>query len=169
MKNFTQRQLVRCAMIAALYTAISLALAPLSYNAVQIRVAEALCLLPVFVPDAIIGVTLGCLLTNLLGSTPIDAVFGTLASLLAAMLTYRLRHVRWHGLPIASAFSPVVCNAIIISAEITLFFSGGAGTAQLFLLNAATVGLGEVISCVGLGLLLVKGIEKNPALRRAMA
>lgn len=79
------QRMARCAMIAALYTAVSLLLAPFSYGAVQVRVAEALTLLPVFTPDAVVGVTLGCLLTNLLGSSPIDAVFGTLATLAAAL------------------------------------------------------------------------------------
>lgn len=164
MKKLSTRALVRCAMIAALYTAVSLALAPLSYGAVQVRFAEALCLLTVLCPDAVIGVTLGCLLTNLLGSVPIDAVFGTLATLLAALASYRLRKVRFRGLPLASAFCPVVANAVIIGAQITFFFMDVPATGAVLAMNMFTVGLGEVISCVFLGVLLVRVIEKNKTL-----
>ena len=74
-------RLVRCGMIAAVYVVLCLALQPFSYGAVQVRLAEALCLLPVFGAEYIVGVTLGCLLANALGSTVIDVVFGTLATL----------------------------------------------------------------------------------------
>ncbi len=168
MRQFTSKQLARCAMIAALYTAVSLAFAPLSYGAVQVRFAEALCLLPVFAPDAIIGVTLGCLLTNFIGSSPIDAVFGTLATLLAALVTYKLRNLRWHGLPVWSALSPVLFNAVIIGAEITFFFMDVPATGAVLAMNMVTVGIGEILSCVLLGLVLVRVIEKNGALRKAM-
>ena len=157
--------MARCAMIAALYTAVSLLLAPLSYGAVQVRIAEALTLLPVFSPDAIIGVTLGCLLTNLLGSSPFDAVFGTLATLIAALLTWKLRQIRWRSLPVASALMPVLVNAVVVGAEITFFFTDVPVTGAVLAFNMITVGLGEVISCMVLGLLLVRGIEKNHTLR----
>ena len=77
--------LVRCAMIAAVYTVLCLVLQPFSYGAVQVRVAEAFCLLPVFGAEYIVGVTLGCLLANLLGSTMVDVVFGTAATLILAL------------------------------------------------------------------------------------
>ena len=75
MKNLSVRRLVRCAVIAAVYVVVCLVLAPFSYGAVQVRVAEALCLLPVFGAEYIVGVTLGCFLANLLGSTVVDVVF----------------------------------------------------------------------------------------------
>lgn len=164
MKKLSTRALVRCAMIAAIYTAVSLMLAPLSYGAVQVRFAEALCLLAVLCPDAVIGVTLGCLLTNLLGSVPIDAVFGTLATLIAAIASYKLRNVRFKGLPLASAFCPVVANAVIIGAEITFFFMDVPATGAILAMNMLTVGLGELVSCVLLGLILVRAIEKDKTL-----
>ncbi len=71
---------------------------PFSYGAVQVRVAEALCLLPVFGPEYIAGVVLGCFLANLLGSTIVDVIFGTLATLLACLVTYKLRDLRFKGL-----------------------------------------------------------------------
>ena len=132
MKNLSVRRLVRCAVIAAVYVVVCLVLAPFSYGAVQVRVAEALCLLPVFGAEYIVGVTLGCFLANLLGSTVVDVVFGTLATLLACLVTYKLRDIRVKGLAIPASLPPVVFNMIIVGAfEITFFFSDGAPTAML--------------------------------------
>ena len=122
MKNLSVRRLVRCAVIAAVYVVVCLVLAPFSYGAVQVRVAEALCLLPVFGAEYIVGVTLGCFLANLLGSTVVDVVFGTLATLLACLVTYKLRDIRVKGLAIPASLPPVVFNMIIVGAfEITFF------------------------------------------------
>ena len=88
-QNFTVRKLARCAVVAALYVVLCMALQPFSYGAVQVRVAEALCLLPVFGAEYIVGVVLGCFLANLLGSTIVDVIFGTLATLLACVVTYK--------------------------------------------------------------------------------
>ena len=77
-QNPSVRKLVRCGVVAALYVVLCMALQPLSYGAVQVRVAEALCLLPVFGAEYIAGVVLGCFLANLLGSTIVDVIFGTL-------------------------------------------------------------------------------------------
>ncbi|MDD6523386.1 QueT transporter family protein [Gemmiger formicilis] len=167
MKNLSVRRLVRCAVIAAVYVVVCLVLAPFSYGAVQVRVAEALCLLPVFGAEYIVGVTLGCFLANLLGSTVVDVVFGTLATLLACLVTYKLRDVRVKGLAIPASLPPVVFNMIIVGAfEITFFFSDGAPTAMLAVFNAVTVGIGELISCTILGVALVKLIESNAGLNK---
>ena len=89
---------VRVAMIAAIYTVVSLVLAPFSFGNIQVRIAEALTILPILYKPSIYGVTLGCFLTNLLGAmlgvNPtglIDAVVGTLATFLAAECTYALK------------------------------------------------------------------------------
>ena len=167
MKNLSVRRLVRCAVIAAVYVVVCLVLAPFSYGAVQVRVAEALCLLPVFGAEYIVGVTLGCFLANLLGSTVVDVVFGTLATLLACLVTYKLRDIRVKGLAIPASMPPVVFNMIIVGAfEITFFFSDGAPTAMLAVFNAVTVGIGELISCTILGVALVKLIESNAGLNK---
>ena len=167
MKNLSVRRLVRCAVIAAVYVVVCLVLAPFSYGAVQVRVAEALCLLPVFGAEYIVGVTLGCFLANLLGSTVVDVVFGTLATLLACLVTYKLRDIRVKGLAIPASLPPVVFNMIIVGAfEITFFFSDGAPTAVLAVFNAFTVGIGELISCTILGVALVKLIESNAGLNK---
>ena len=167
MKNLSVRRLVRCAVIAAVYVVVCLVLAPFSYGAVQVRVAEALCLLPVFGAEYIVGVTLGCFLANLLGSTVVDVVFGTLATLLACLVTYKLRDIRVKGLAIPASLPPVVFKMIIVGAfEITFFFSDGAPTAMLAVFNAVTVGIGELISCTVLGVALVKLIESNAGLNK---
>ena len=167
MKNQSVRRLVRCAVIAAVYVVVCLVLAPFSYGAVQVRVAEALCLLPVFGAEYIVGVTLGCFLANLLGSTVVDVVFGTLATLLACLVTYKLRDIRVKGLAIPASLPPVVFNMIIVGAfEITFFFSDDAPTAMLAVFNAVTVGIGELISCTILGVALVKLIESNAGLNK---
>ena len=167
MKNLSVRRLVRCAVIAAVYVVVCLVLAPFSFGAVQVRVAEALCLLPVFGAEYIVGVTLGCFLANLLGSTVVDVVFGTLATLLACLVTYKLRDIRVKGLAIPASLPPVVFNMIIVGAfEITFFFSDGAPTAMLAVFNAVTVGIGELISCTILGVALVKLIESNAGLNK---
>lgn len=166
-ENLSVRRLVRCAVIAAVYVVVCLVLAPFSYGAVQVRVAEALCLLPVFGAEYIVGVTLGCFLANLLGSTVVDVVFGTLATLLACLVTYKLRDIRVKGLAIPASLPPVAFNMIIVGAfEITFFFSDGAPTAMLAVFNAVTVGIGELISCTILGVALVKLIESNAGLNK---
>ena len=164
------QRLVRCAVIAAVYVVLCLVLAPFSYGAIQVRIAEALCLLPVFGAEYIIGVTLGCFLANLFGSTIIDVVFGTIATLLACLVTYRLRNVRIKGLAIPASLPPVLFNAVFVGIEITIFFTDyTAMSAPVWLLcltNGITVGIGELISCTILDVALVKLIESNTALKQ---
>ena len=168
-QNFTVRKLARCAVVAALYVVLCMALQPFSYGAVQVRVAEALCLLPVFGAEYIVGVVLGCFLANLLGSTIVDVIFGTLATLLACVVTYKLRNVRFKGLAIVPSLPPVLFNAVIIGIEIAVMFPDPSSSAPLWLAcitNGISVGIGELISCTVLGVLLVKIIETNAALRK---
>lgn len=161
------QKLARCAIVAALYTVLCLVLAPFSYGAIQVRVAEALCLLPVFGGEYIVAVTLGCFLSNLLATGFPDILFGTLATLLACLVTYALRNVRWKGLAIPASIPPVIFNALIVGPEIAYYFSDTPFTMAACVLNGITVGIGEIISCTILGVALVKLVETNPALRRA--
>ena len=168
-KSMSVKRLVRCAVVAALYVVLCLVLQPFSYGAVQVRVAEAFCLLPVFGTEYIIGVTLGCFLANLLGSTVIDVIFGTLATLMACLVTYKLRNVRFKGLAIAASLPPVLFNAVIIGIEIAVMFPDPTSSAPIWLAcitNGISVGIGELISCTVLGVVLVKLIESNAALRK---
>ena len=167
MKNqkLSVRKLARCGMVAALYVVLCMALQPFSYGAVQVRVAEALCLLPVFGAEYIFGVVLGCFLANLLGSTIVDVIFGTLATL----LTYKLRNIRFKGLAVAASLPPVVFNAVIIGIEIAVMFPDPTSSAPLWLAcitNGISVGIGELISCTVLGVLLVRIIEASPSVRK---
>ena len=168
-QNSSVRKLVHCGVVAAIYVVLCLALQPLSYGAVQVRVAEALCLLPVFGAEYIVGVVLGCFLANLLGSTIVDVIFGTLATLLACLVTYKLRNVRFKGLAIAASLPPVLFNAVIIGIEIAVMFPDPTSSAPIWLAcitNGISVGIGELISCTVLGVVLVKLIESNAALRK---
>ena len=163
--NLSVRKLSRCAVVAALYVVLCMALQPFSYGAVQVRVAEALCLMPVFGAEYIFGVVLGCFLANLLGSTIVDVIFGTLATLLACIATYKLRNLRFKGLALAASLPPVVFNAVIIGIEIAV----PSSSAPLWLAcitNGISVGIGELISCTVLGVLLVKIVETNASLRK---
>ena len=84
------------AVIAAIYTVLTLVFAPISFGPVQFRIAEALCILPFFTPAAVPGVFIGCLLSNLLcGAAPLDIVFGSLATLIGAAGSYGLRGNKW--------------------------------------------------------------------------
>ena len=159
------KTLVFAALIAALYTALTVALAPISYGMVQIRIAEALTLLPVYSSAAVWGVGVGCFLSNLIGLFTgadilggLDIPFGTLATVLAALLSRALRNVRFKGIPVLSALPPVVLNAAIIGGELYFLLSPGAGFGA-FLVQAGWVGLGELISCVCLGLPLCWVLE----------
>lgn len=160
------KKLVRASAIAAVYVVLCLVFSPISYGPVQVRIAEALTLLPVLCPEAVVGVAVGCFLSNLLLSAPVDMVLGTVATLLAALLTRKLRNIRFKGLPLAGALPPVVLNALIVGAELTVLYYSAASPAPVWLYNMATVGAGQVISCLGLGVLLVWAIEKQPVLRR---
>ena len=163
----TTRNLVACAMIAALYTALCTTTAPISYGPLQVRIAEALTLLPVFSPFLIWGVTLGCALSNLVGFMTgadilgyMDIPFGTAATFLAAVLTYKLRGVRFGKIPVLSALPPVLVNALVIGLELTWLESGGF-VPGIFLFNAFYVGLGQTIACFALGLPLVRVLERT--------
>ena len=163
LKPQNTRALARGAIIAALYTALTVLLAPLSYGEVQIRFSEAFTLLPILMPEAVPALLVGCLLSNILGGCTIfDIVFGSLATLLAALWTSRIKTRALAPLP------PVVCNAVIVGAEIAYFATlDGAAFWPAYAFNALTVGLGEAIACFVLGTLLLRALERVPALKRA--
>ena len=154
--RFTTRQLVTAAIIAAVYTVLTLFLPIPQYGAIQFRVAEAMTVLPFIMPEAVPGLVVGCFLANLLGSPMIvDCIFGTAATLLAAILTSRMKNRYLAPLP------PVICNALIVGAEIALFFPEGMTFWAAYGFNALTVGLGEALVCYILGLPLLKAVENT--------
>ena len=152
--------LVQAAVIAALYAALTLFLAPISFSGNQFRVAEALTLLPVLTPAAIPGLAVGCIIGNITSPYGIvDIIFGTCATLLAAICTRLTRNIRIKGLPVLSVVFPVIFNALIIGAEITFLASEGFQW-RAFVLTAASVGFGEIVVCFLLGLPMCAAIEK---------
>lgn len=166
MKNRKLKRLTVHAMIAALYTVISLVFALTSFGALQIRVSEMLTLLPALGPYCIISVTFGCFLSNLvgflIGANPfaIDILVGTVATLIAACLTYLLRNIKVKNIPILAPLPPVLVNAIIIGGEIC-YMETQSFALQPFLMNAISVGVGQIIPCYVLGLLLVMYLQKT--------
>lgn len=154
--SFTTRNLTIAAVVAALYAALTLLFAAISYGPVQFRISEALTLLPVLFPQAVSGLAMGCLIANLLGSaTPWDVVFGTLATFLAAALSRRLRKNIW-----LAAAMPVLCNAVIIGLVLHFTLSD-----VLLLPTVLSVGLGEAVVAFGLGVPMILALRRVPLLR----
>ena len=155
--RFTTKQLTTAAVIAAVYAALTLLLPVPQYGGVQLRVAEAMTVLPFFFPEAIPGLTVGCFLANLLGSRYMLAwIFGTLATLIAAIWTAKLHHRALAPVP------PVVCNMVIVGAEIAYFATlDGAAFWPAYALNAFTVGLGEAVVCYVLGVPMIKLLSRQ--------
>lgn len=144
--------LVQAAMIAAVYVVLTCIAAgfDLASGAIQVRFSEVLTILPFFTPAAVPGVTVGCLLANLVtGSSVFDIVFGTLATLLGALGTYALRRHRF-----LCSIPPVVSNAIIIPPVLTYAYHIPGGIPFQML----TVGAGEVICCIVFGQLLLSAL-----------
>lgn len=173
MKKIKTNNMIVISMIAALYTTLCLALAPFSFGMVQVRVSEALTLLPIFSVSGIWGVTLGCGLSNLigffLGINPlgiIDIILGPLATFLAAAMTRRLGNIRIFQLPVAAAVPPVIVNAIIIGAELSLLIAPGESFWASFFLNAIYISIGQFLSCFLIGLPLVRMLEKTGVAKR---
>ena len=156
MKNKKKiRGIAAGAIIAASYVVLTYIAAAfnLSSGAIQIRLSEALTILPIFTPYAIPGVFIGCLLANLLtGCAVTDVIFGSLATLIGALGTYLLRKK-----PVLATIPPMLANAIIVP-FILIYVYNLEGAYPYFFL---TVLAGEVISCGVLGLLLRKGLAKR--------
>ena len=132
------------AAIAALYVVLTLVFAPISFGPVQLRVAEALCILPMFTPAAIPGLFIGCLIANLLGGGIIlDVVFGSLATLIGAVLGYMLRSNRWL-VPVPA----VIANALIV--PFVLKYGYGVADVAIPVLMFQ-IAAGEVLGCYVLG------------------
>lgn len=141
--------LTRGALIAAMYVALTYlcSVVGLSSGVIQFRISEVLCILPIFMPDAILGLTVGCLLSNLIasGGMPMDIFVGALATLIGALGAYLLRMLPKKLLWLAT-LPTVISNALII--PLVLILEYGAKEGYFFLM--ATVGIGELI-CAGIG------------------
>lgn len=178
-RNWTRR-LINRALIMAVYMALTLVFAPIAYGSVQFRVSEALMVLPVISSASIWGVTLGCFLANVLNPYnlgPVDIVFGTLATLLAAVVTRYLRTKLFQDTSELSWKNPklyllplptILANALIVGFYLPYLLLGSPGP-DVVSFSMLTVGLGEVGVLYALGLPLLMAIlrlqEKNPQLR----
>ena len=147
MKNHSAKFVAYSAMIAAAYVVLTLVFAPISYGEIQVRISEALCVLPYFTPAAVPGLFVGCLLANILGGGILpDIIFGSLATLIGAFGTYKLRKQKW-----LAPVSPIISNTIIV--PLVLRYGYGVNLPLPFLV--LSIFGGEFLSCGVLGMALL--------------
>lgn len=145
--------LTQAAMIAAIYVVLTYVFAPFSFGEIQVRIAEALTILPLFTPAAIPGLFIGCLIGNILGGAILpDIVFGSLATLIGACFTYLLREKS----PLLAPLPPIMANTFIV--PFVLRYGYGVPLPIPFMM--LTVGIGEVLSCGVLGLILFAAFRR---------
>ena len=151
MKKPNVRYITQAAIIAAIYAALTLALAPISYGNIQVRVAEALTVLPAIFPSAIPGLFIGCILANTLGpgAGVLDIVFGSLATLISAWASYKLRKYTY-----LVPLPPVIINALVVGAVLHYAYN------LPLVLTMLQVGAGQLIACYAVGLPLLYFVRK---------
>jgi len=150
------KKLTESGIIAAIYVALTIisAMMGLASGAVQVRISEILCVLPIYTTAAIPGVTVGCLIANIIcGGTIYDIIFGTLATLIGSLIAYLFRKWKY-----VASIPTIISNAIII--PLVLIVSG-VGTWDMLPYFMLTVGVGEIISCGVLGTALIFYLEKH--------
>lgn len=141
--------LVQAGMIGAIYVALTVLFAPYSYGPIQVRVSESLTVLPMFTPAAIPGLFVGCIIANIVGGNGlVDIVFGSMATLLAAYLTYKMPKKWLAPLP------PVVVNGIVVGFILNYLYGAP------LIITMGWVTLGQLIACYGLGYPLILSLEK---------
>lgn len=149
--------MTRIAAIAAIYAVLTIILAPISYGAIQVRVAEALTVLPFLTVDAVPGLFVGCLAANVYGGLGLsDIVFGSLATLLAAVVTWRVPR------PWLAPLPPVVANALIVPAYLAALLH------VPYWILAGSIAAGEFLACYVLGYPLLLYIRRRPSLARLL-
>lgn len=153
MKKQNTAFLSQAALIAAVYVVLAYVFAPFSFGEIQVRIAEALTILPLFTPAAVPGLFIGCLMGNILGGAILpDIIFGSIATLIGASGTYLLRN----SLPVLAPLPPILANTVIV--PLVLHFGYGVALPVPFLM--LTVGIGEILSCGVLGILLYTILKK---------
>lgn len=145
--------IVQAAIIAAIYTVVTILIAPYSYGIFQFRVSEALTILPAVLPSAIPGLFMGCLVSNLIGGYGlIDMVFGSLTTLIAAVLSRKLRKY-----PYLVPLPPVILNAVIVGGYLKFLYFQDVP----LLASMGWVALGQVLACYALGYPLLLLLTKR--------
>ena len=155
MKNKQSKVLfiAQAAMVAAIYVVLTLVGASFSYGEVQVRISEALTILPLFTPAAIPGLFIGCLISNILGGCILpDIIFGSLATLIGAIFTWMLRNKSKYLAPLP----PIIANVIVVPFVLRYGYQVPLPIPFMML----TVGIGEVISCGVLGLILHTALSR---------
>ena len=148
--------LTQGAMIAALYVVLTTIFAPISFSEVQVRISEALTILPVFTPAAVPGLFIGCIIANILGGAVLpDIVFGSIATLIGAFFTWKLKGKS----PYLAPVPPIVSNAVIVPFVLKCAYAVPLPIPVMMF----TVGIGEVISCGIFGMVLYFALNKNRA------
>lgn len=161
--NKKTKKIVYGALIAALYAVMTIALAPISYGQIQVRVAEALTILPFFSSYSILGLFVGCIIANMVGGNGVfDIVFGSLATLISAVITYYIGKSNLKYKRYLAPLPPVVINAVIIGIELNVVFKLPLVASMLW------VGLGEMVACYVLGLPLLLYIDKNEKIKEML-
>jgi len=148
--------LVQAALIAAIYVVLTVVFAPFSFGEVQVRIAEALTILPVFLPAAVPGLFVGCFLGNMLGGAVLpDIIFGSLATLIGALGTRALRKAH----PFLAPIPPIAANTVIVPFVLKYAYAVDLPIPFMML----TVGIGEVVSCGIFGLVLYYALNSRRA------
>ncbi|MBE0067937.1 QueT transporter family protein [Thermoanaerobacterium thermosaccharolyticum] len=161
--NKKTKKIVYGALIAALYAVMTIALAPISYGQIQVRVAEALTVLPFFSSYSILGLFVGCIIANMVGGNGVfDIVFGSLATLISAVITYYIGKSNLKYKRYLAPLPPVLINAVIIGIELNVVFKLPLVASMLW------VGLGEMVACYVLGLPLLLYIDKNEKIKEML-
>ena len=154
MKDNKVRFMAQAAMIAAVYVALTVVFAPISFSEIQVRVAEALTILPVFTPAAIPGLFIGCLIGNIAGGALVpDIIFGSLATLIGAFGTWKLRRAH----PFLAPVPPILANTVIVPFVLKYAYEVPLPVPFMML----TVGAGEILSCCVLGMLLYYALRSR--------
>lgn len=153
MKNKKALFITQAAVIAALYVVLVVIFNYISFGPIQFRVAEALTILPYFTPAAIPGLFIGCILANVIGGAVIwDIIFGSIATLIGAVFTYLLRKKSKFLAPLP----PVLANTIIVPWVLKYAY----GAEEMVWFMAVTVGIGEILACYVLGMILLFALNK---------
>ncbi len=156
MKSRSLVYIVRGGLIAALYLALTMIFAPISFGSIQLRVAEALTVLPMFFPESVFALAFGCLVSNMVSSFGVaDMILGSFATLTAAVITSKIKNKYLAPIP------SVIINALVVggmiaymsSSDKTVFFT-------VFATNFLTVGAGQAIVCYSLGIPLATAVER---------
>ena len=148
MKKFSTKQIAFCGLIAALYVVLTWILGEFGYGPIQFRFSECMTVLPFCFPIATAGLTIGCLLANLLSTVgPLDLILGTAATLIGCIGTQlcRKKDLWW-----LAPLPPVLSNGLLIGLLLTIYSE--TRTAAYFFTMAAQIGISELICCYGLGL-----------------